>query len=119
MDGAVFAQQHASGVGVVIRDHEGLVVAALSKKLWYPLGPLEAEAKAMEEAVEFAWHVGIRDAHFECDSILVSDAVRGLTIPQVSISNIIYRICHCLKVFGFVQILHVKREVNTPPHILA
>lgn len=64
MDGAVFAQQHASGVGVVIRDHEGLVVAALSKKLWYPLGPLEAEAKAMEEAVEFAWHVGIRDVEY-------------------------------------------------------
>ena len=119
MDGAVFAQQHASGVGVVIRDHEGLVVAALSKKLWYPLGPLEAEAKAMEEAVEFAWHVGIRDAHFECDSILVSDAVRGLTIPQVSISNIIYGTCHRLEVFCYVQFSHDKREGNKPAHILA
>ena len=43
-----------TGVAVVIRDHEGRVVAALSKKLHYPFGPLEAEAKAMEDAVEFA-----------------------------------------------------------------
>ena len=51
--------------------------------------------------------------------VLIIFVMRGRSIPQVSISNIIYRICHCLKVFGFVQILHVKREVNTPPHILA
>lgn len=43
----------------MIHDHEGQVVAALSKKLWYPLGPLNAEAKTLEEAIEFAWDVGI------------------------------------------------------------
>lgn len=41
-------------MGVVVRDHKGGVMAALSKLLHYPLGPLEAEAKAPEEAVEFA-----------------------------------------------------------------
>ena len=41
-------------MGVVIHDHEGRVVAALSKRLHYPLGPLEAEVKAIEEAMEFA-----------------------------------------------------------------
>lgn len=58
-DEAVFAQQQDSGVGAVIRDNEGRVVAALSKNLHYPLGPLEAEAKALEEAIDFAWDVGI------------------------------------------------------------
>ena len=41
-------------MGLVIHDHEGRVVVALSKRLHYPLGPLEAEVKAMEEIVEFA-----------------------------------------------------------------
>ncbi|KAL0002887.1 hypothetical protein SO802_016668 [Lithocarpus litseifolius] len=36
---AVFEQQQATEVGAMIRDHEE-VVATLSKKLWYPLGPL-------------------------------------------------------------------------------
>ena len=38
-DGAVFAQQQAIGVGAIIQDNEGRDVAALSKKLHYPLGP--------------------------------------------------------------------------------
>ena len=67
VDRAVFEAQQASGVGVIIRDHGGLVATALSKKVFCPLGPLEVEAKALEEAVDFAWDVGIRDAHFECD----------------------------------------------------
>ena len=41
----------------MIRDHAGRVVAALSKKLHYPFGLLEA--KAFEEAVDFAWDVGV------------------------------------------------------------
>lgn len=53
-DGAVFQQQQASRVGTLIWDHAGRVVAALSKKLHYLFGPLEAEAKVFEEAVDFA-----------------------------------------------------------------
>ena len=52
-DGVVFLQQQATGVGMVIRDHEGKVVAALSNKLHYSLWPLEVEVKAMEKVVEF------------------------------------------------------------------
>ena len=50
---------------MVARDHEGQVIAAMSKKLWVPLGPLEAEVKAMEEGILFAWDVGLQDVIFE------------------------------------------------------
>ena len=46
-------------MGVVVRDHEGSVLAAFSKMLHYLLGPLEVEVKALKEAVDFAWDVGI------------------------------------------------------------
>ena len=47
------------GFGAIIRDHAGRVEAALSKHFAAPLGPLETNAKAMEEGVLFAWDVGI------------------------------------------------------------
>ena len=56
------------GIGVVVRDHEGSVVAALSKRMLLPLGPLEAKAKAMHEAVTFAKDIGLQDVIFETDS---------------------------------------------------
>ena len=62
IDGAVFAHIQQAGVGGVIRDHEGKVTAAMSKKIHQPLGPLVIEAKALEEGISFAWDVGIREA---------------------------------------------------------
>ena len=69
VDGAVFTKRKQIGIGVVIRDSTGEVVAALSKKLAVLLGALEAEAKAMETGLQFAAEVGIRDAIFEGDSV--------------------------------------------------
>nr|POF05584.1 hypothetical protein CFP56_24894 [Quercus suber] len=46
VDGTVFKAQKESGVGVIIHDANGLVVAALSKKFQAPWGPLEEVAKA-------------------------------------------------------------------------
>ena len=49
VDRAVFSSSQTAGVGAVIRDAEGRVTKTLSKHLLLPLGPLEAEAKALEE----------------------------------------------------------------------
>ena len=46
---STFKSIHSSGVGVVIHDFAGTVEATLSKNIPYLLGPLEIEAKALEE----------------------------------------------------------------------
>ena len=48
VDGAVFSALGAVGIGIIIRDEEGRVEAALSKRIKAPLGAIEAEAKAFE-----------------------------------------------------------------------
>ena len=106
-------------MGVVVRDHEGRVLAAFSKMLHYLLGPLEVEVKALKEAVDFAWDVGIWYAHFECDSLLLSDVVRGVSNPSIAISNIVTGICHKLEAFGTMQMSHVEWRGYKPTHILA
>ena len=77
------------GIGVVIRDHFGLVCAALSMKIHAPLGSLEVKAKAMEEGLRFAWERGINLAVFEGDSLVVHNFLTGSVNPPTSIYNLI------------------------------
>ena len=79
VDGVTFATHESIGIGAVIRDYTGRVEVALSKKLYAHLGPLEIEAKALEEGVSFAWNVSIRDLVVESDSHIVIDALRVVT----------------------------------------
>ena len=48
VDGAVFKERKEYGVGVIIRDVNGLVVAAMCKEFQAPLCLSEVEAKAFE-----------------------------------------------------------------------
>lgn len=50
----VFERRREAGPSIMVRDHHGAVIVAMSKKLRVPLGPLEAEAKALEEVIAFA-----------------------------------------------------------------
>ena len=59
VDAAVFPSLGMIGVRVIIRDQGGSVVAAMSKRIPLPLGPLEAEAKALDEATMFARDIGV------------------------------------------------------------
>ena len=54
VDGATFATHEFVEIGAVLRDYKGRVEVVLSKKLYAHLGPLEIEAKALEEGVSFA-----------------------------------------------------------------
>ena len=75
-DGAVFLDRKQAGAGVIIRDSAGEVIAALSKRWECPLGAIEAEAKALEAGVNFAWEVGIREVEFESGSQLICNALQ-------------------------------------------
>lgn len=77
VDGAVFKHRKKAGIGVVIRDDKGVVIAALSKIVNAPLGAAEIEAKAMEAGVLFVRDVGIREAVFEGDSLVICKALQG------------------------------------------
>ena len=119
MDDAIFSQQKETGIVVVIRDHHGAVVAALSKKLKALLGTIEVEAKAMEEAVNFTWDIGIQDCLFESDSLTVVNAMLRLTDPPSSIANIIAGSLSLPYKFRDVNFSHVVRSGNKAAHTLA
>ena len=119
VDAAVFSQLGMIGVGVIIRDHLGSVVVALSKRIPLPLDPLEAKAKAMDEATVFAWDIGVRDVIFESDPMLVCHAMENPMDVPVSISTVVSGFCSRLPTFCTFQSSHVRRQGNRPAHILA
>ena len=76
----------------------------MSKKLWVGLGPLEVEAKAIEEAIDFAWDIGLQDVVFECDSEVLRGALTRANTPSAAIVNVISS--------------YVRRQRNKLAHIL-
>ena len=59
VDGAIFSEQRAVGIGVVVRDDQGRVAATISKRINEHLGAVEAEAKAFEAGLQFAKDSGL------------------------------------------------------------
>ncbi|XP_059461766.1 uncharacterized protein LOC132190731 [Corylus avellana] len=56
------------GFGVLVRDEQGLVIAALSKTYVGSLNSLKAEAQAALMAVQFCKNLGLDCLHFEGDA---------------------------------------------------
>lgn len=84
VDGALLTEHKSAGVSVIIRDSEGWVEAALSKRLEVPLGALEAEAKAFETGLLFAKDIGVHEIILEGDSMIMYRALSGLSNPPLS-----------------------------------
>ena len=119
VDGAVFKTQKTAGVGVLIRDEQGQVIAALSQKINAPLGALEVEAKAAEVALQFARDVGISDFIMEVDSLIVYNALCGHSSPSSSVASVILSALGFCGLFRQVDFSHIRRKGNTPTHLLA
>nr|POE86670.1 hypothetical protein CFP56_52919 [Quercus suber] len=75
-DGVIFAEDKCSGLGVIIRNQEGLVIASMSTQVPQQLQPIEIEALAASNALGFAREVGISEAVLEGNSSLVMTALK-------------------------------------------
>ena len=89
VDGALFTKSKQSSVGVIMHGEEGNVVAAMCRKLDFPVGALETEVKALEIRVTFTEEVGLRDVVFESDSQLTINDVHSTGEAALLIRNIV------------------------------
>ena len=119
VDAAVFSHLGVTGISVIIRDHFGSVIAALSKRLPLPLAPLEAEVKALDEATVFTWEIRVKDVIFETNSATICHAIESPTNAPISISIVVSILCSRLREFRTFQASHVGHQGNKPAHILA
>ena len=108
-DGAVFSESGEAGIGVVVRNAKGEVIAALAEKILYPGSVEVLEALAARRAVNFIVELGIAGSEFEGDSELVCRALRSTELGHSSIGQIVKNIMSIIGSLSFFSFSHIRR----------
>lgn len=110
------ASSNTASTGVVVRDHNGLLLG--SACFWYPIGssPLVAEAMACIRAVAFTRDLGFRSVEFEGDSAQLLTKLRAPEIDRSIVSPLIWEIKLVLA-FEQFNFQHIKRGGNQVAHL--
>ena len=88
-DGALFLEQRCAGLGVVVRDSAGLVIAALSQRVRLPGSVDVVEALAACRAMHFARELNLHHMMIEGDSLQVIQADIDTRLVQTLYGHII------------------------------
>ena len=118
-DGAAFGASNISGIGVVIRNSNGDVLASFSQKIPQVYKAEEIEALAAFKALSFAFELGFRSANLEGDSLGLIQALK-LEERSLSPTGLLFEDVKVLA-NNFVRLLysHIKRNGNRVAHSLA
>ncbi|XP_060959406.1 uncharacterized protein LOC133030622 [Cannabis sativa] len=119
VDAAVNHELKILGIGVVIRDYLGNVVAALSKPVQGCFRSDEMEAKALFHSLNWVVQMPLSISHIETDALRVSLALNSTSCNLSSFNDLIVDISCLLSFFSGVTISHVKRNANQTAHGLA
>uniref|UniRef100_A0A803PAJ3 Reverse transcriptase n=1 Tax=Cannabis sativa TaxID=3483 RepID=A0A803PAJ3_CANSA len=119
VDVAVNSAAKKLGVGAIVRDHGGQVIATLSKLVQGCFRSDEMEAKALFHSLNWALQHQINITNIETDALRVFHALTSTSTDLSSFSNLILDVRCLLSFFPEAYISHVKRNVNHAAHGLA
>ena len=118
-DGATFKDQNKSGIGVVIRDENGMVLASMAKQLPQLYTALETEAMVASTTLSFATQVGFHSGILELDSMVLATALIKNSTYLSTDGLLMDDIRFNATFFNQLLYSHVKREGNKVAHKLA
>jgi ribonuclease HI len=118
-DGALFKDKNEGGIGVVIRDCSGLVIATLSQRVKTGASVDLIEALAAKRAITFAMEVGVTDVEFEGDSENVIQDLSRPEAPHNAYGLIIEDARLILPYFQRYRLSHIRHSGNAVAHALA
>nr|POE83174.1 hypothetical protein CFP56_73043 [Quercus suber] len=119
LDGAVFKETNEAGIGVVIQNDKGEILAALSENIVMPSSVVMVEILATQRVVQFALEIDILHSIFEGDSKIVFKAMTLDVDPFSSIGHFVKDtkcIASSLMNFSFS---HTRRQGNSVAYALA
>jgi ribonuclease HI len=107
------------GVGIIVRDHCGMVCAAKSEVIQMLHEPGAGEAWGALRATEFCVEMGFFDIILEGDSLTVVKAIGDAEASMRPFGQIVEDIKEVLGSLRSWLICHVKRDANQAAHGLA
>ena len=115
-DEAVFRDDDSAGVGAVIRDEKGFMVAAMAEKIPLPYSITALEALAAIRALRLAGDIGLESFILEGDSKITIDALAGNIVEHAEFGNLFEEAKELASQFGDVSFNHVRRQGNGAAH---
>ena len=118
-DAAIFSRMEKSGIGAIIRDKKGEVMAGMST-----IGPKvntseEVELLACRRSIEFAVDVGFTRLMIEGDNTNVMQAISSDVANYSFISNVVDDIRHLIFGLQWATTSKIRRGCNKGVHVLA
>ena len=112
VDGAIFKETNKAGIGVVVRDSQGWVLAALTEKVDGVQDAEAIEALAIRRAIRFAIETSFNCVIIESDSLSVVEAIQDTAESTCHIGIIIEDVKILSKTMESCEFHHTKREAN-------
>ena len=118
-DGAVFLQDGLAGIAIIIRNEQGLVMAALAQQIPLPALVEMVEVLAVRWAVVFAKELGFDKVIVEGDSATTITSINGGHMDYFVSGHVLMDIKCLFSSFSYVLVTHTYREGNSVAHKLA
>ena len=118
-DGAIFEGAARAGLGVVVRDAEGMIIAALSQNIQLPSSVDLVEALAARRAILFAQELCLAHVMVEGDSLRVITAINNPQKNRTQWGHVVEDIKKASSWFQTCSFGHIYREGNSLAHSLA
>ena len=118
-DGALFSKEQKSGIGVIIRDAQGVVLVSLSRTFSCVYSPFEVEGVVAASTLQLVFELEFQEVILEGDCQFLMHALK-YDSPFLSTDSIILDVVRSkARCFSKLQYSHVKREGNKIDHVLA
>ena len=118
-DGADFAEQGRAGIGVIIRNSDGDVMASMSQQVQLPTTVTQVEAMAARKAAEFALEIGFNKVVLEGDSEIVYKDLKNNGPSLALHGRLVQDVKALFPLFSSICFSHVGRAGNKAAHSLA